>query len=642
MRRRGSAWRGALLLVALGASGLCSAAPAAKPDRGALSAACLSQRAAKDCLALGDLLETGKVRSHFPEEPGLYFALGCERGEAAACERAQPWGKRYPDYEELEGDAGCMLRDNGFACEEVAIALRDEGGPKGQALAKVRFRRALTLYRRGCAKKDAQSCEGMSRVLLGGFGVGKDVAGAGRALSRACALGLAGACDEAAGRARGAKALGLSARACALPPRSPHACFHFARQSERAGLTSKTVDARYQDACALLSFEACDALLRRDPTLHPQEPALAQAFRRWCEAGTPRACAALKGTAPVAAPAATESVLLRLGRALYFDPALSRPAGKACASCHAPQAGYSDPNHARATSAGAVAGTSGARNAPSAAYARFSPPFHYDPRVKSYVGGAFWDGRGVDLEDQAQGPLLDPHEMNQKDAAAVVAVVKRRPYAGLFREAFGEGALGDAARGLRAVTRAVAAFERSPALASFSSKYDAFLRGEATLSEKERKGLALFEDPRKGNCASCHPSRPQPDGSPPLFTDFGYDNLGIPKEPHTAGRGVDLGLGGRLSLPSEDGKFKAPTLRNVALTAPYGHNGYFATLKDVVHFYNTRDVASWPAPEVSATVNHRDLGNLHLTAREEDCLVAFLGTLSDGFSAPRAPVARAR
>ena len=188
---------------------------------------------------------------------------------------------------------------------------------------------------------------------------------------------------------------------------------------------------------------------------------------------------------------------------------------------------------------------------------------------------------------------------------------------------------------------AIAAFEESAEFNPFNSKYDLYLAGKAKLNAKEKKGVALFEDPKKGNCAACHPSRPTENGFPPLFTDFSYDNLGVPKNPdnpfYTLDKSynplgekyVDLGLGGILKKPSENGKFKVPGLRNVALTAPYMHNGVFKTLKEVVQFYNTRDRGNWPPPEVPETVNKKELGNLGLTDDELDAIVAFLNTLSD-------------
>jgi cytochrome c peroxidase len=191
----------------------------------------------------------------------------------------------------------------------------------------------------------------------------------------------------------------------------------------------------------------------------------------------------------------------------------------------------------------------------------------------------------------------------------------------------------------------------------FSSKYDAFLAGKAQLSDAEARGLALFESEKTGpctngappcGCAQCHLDKPSADGTPPMFTDFGYDNIGIPKNPdnpyYTLPKDLnpqgkdfnDFGLGWFRHSPKQYGYFKAPTLRNVALTAPYGHNGYFATLKSIVHFYNTRDVASenWPPPESTFFLNKTGLGNLGLTSAEEDDIVAFFGTLTDGFFKP--------
>jgi len=166
------------------------------------------------------------------------------------------------------------------------------------------------------------------------------------------------------------------------------------------------------------------------------------------------------------------------------------------------------------------------------------------------------------------------------------------------------------------------------------------------LTEKELRGLALFEDENKGKCALCHISQPGQDGSPPLFTDFTYDNLGVPKNPENPfyelppkfnpdGEDfVDYGLGGILGLPEEMGKFKVMTLRNIAITPPYMHNGVFNTLHEVVDFYNTRDLGGWPPPEVPENVNQEELGDLGLTEAEVDTIVAFLETLTDGYVPP--------
>jgi cytochrome c peroxidase len=293
-------------------------------------------------------------------------------------------------------------------------------------------------------------------------------------------------------------------------------------------------------------------------------------------------------------------------------------------------------------------------------YAAFSPKFHFDKAEELYVGGQFLDGRAATLAEQAKQPFLNPLEMANPDAAAVVEKVRQADYAPLFLRVYGKAALDDTQKAYNRIADAIAAFERTPVFAPFTSKYDYYLAGKARLTPQERRGRQLFEDEDKGNCAACHPSRPAEDGTPPLFTDFTYDNLGGPRSPdnpfydlpselNKAGeRFVDLGLGGALKNPAENGKFKVPTLRNIAKTGPYTHNGYFRTLRGVVDFYNTRDVkprcedsmtpeaealrlGCWPAPEVAANVNRDELGALGLTDREVDDIVAFLLTLTDGY-----------
>jgi cytochrome c peroxidase len=201
------------------------------------------------------------------------------------------------------------------------------------------------------------------------------------------------------------------------------------------------------------------------------------------------------------------------------------PAGQGCADCHAESTAFRDPESDRSTSMGAVSGWFGARNAPSAMYARYVPQLHYDAAIHGWVGGLFWDGRASSLEQQARMPMLHPLEMNNPQKASVV----RASYAGQFRDVFGAGALDDVDTAFYHVTEVLAAYEQAAAFAPFSSKYDRYLAGRATLTPDEQRGLAIFEDPRRGNCASCHPSRPGADGAPPLFTTFGYANLGIPR-----------------------------------------------------------------------------------------------------------------
>lgn len=326
--------------------------------------------------------------------------------------------------------------------------------------------------------------------------------------------------------------------------------------------------------------------------------------------------------------------LQQLGKEIFFDTNLSEPSGQSCASCHDPDRAFIDPRSDVPVSLGVV-GQIGGRNTPSAAYAAFAPFFHFDDEEGLYVGGQFLDGRAVNLQAQAKGPFLNPDEMNNADPQAVIDKIQSSVYVGLFRQVFGPSAFDDAESAYNNVAIAIAAFENTVVFNRFTSKYDYFLKGLACLSKQELQGLVLFEDESKGNCAACHISRNE-EGGAPLFTDFTYDNLGVPANPWILDRKgydfVDLGLGAIVDDPVENGKFKVPSLRNVAITGPYMHNGVFTRLREVVDFYNTRDVDSqWPAPEVSENVNHDELGDLKLSDSEVDAIVAFLQTLTDGY-----------
>jgi len=338
----------------------------------------------------------------------------------------------------------------------------------------------------------------------------------------------------------------------------------------------------------------------------------------------------------------------RLGKLLFFEKALSSPPGQACANCHAPEVAFADPEVDLPVSRGAIAGRFGNRNDMTVSYAAFVPPLHQDKEQGVWVGGLFWDGRVNTLAEQAQGPPLNPLEMANPHIAAIADKLRGLSYAGLFVEVYGPDALSDPQRAYDNMADAIAAYEKTSEVSPFSSKYDHWLRGEARLSEQELRGLRLFEARGKGNCAACHPSRPAEDGSPPLFTDFTYDNLGVPRNgenpfyslPATLnpdGFGfVDLGLGATVKDPAHNGKFRVPTLRNVAVTPPYMHNGVFKTLFSVVSFYNTRDLGGWQAPEVAENVNRDELGDLGLTTQEIEDLVAFLNTLTDGWQSAEA------
>jgi cytochrome c peroxidase len=313
----------------------------------------------------------------------------------------------------------------------------------------------------------------------------------------------------------------------------------------------------------------------------------------------------------------------------------------------------------------------GNRKPPSAAYATFSPIFHYDSDEGVFIGGNFWDGRatGEELDnpaaDQALGPFLNPVEQNNPSKQAVLEQVAASKYAKLWEAVWGEPIRYDTEDNIEInydrIGLAIAAYEASRAVNAFSSKYDAYLEGIAELTAKEAWGLELFNG--KAMCSACHPSN----GPKPLFTDFTYDNLGVPKNPENpfydmdtvflddgtpinpdGADWVDLGLGAFLltrlewEMYAEEnmGKHKVPTLRNVdkrpgnGFPKAYMHNGVFKSLKEVVRFYNTRDTGSWPPPEVPQNVNKTELGNLGLTDAEENALVTFMKTLSDGYYQP--------
>jgi len=388
----------------------------------------------------------------------------------------------------------------------------------------------------------------------------------------------------------------------------------------------------------------------------------------------------------------------QLGKSIFFDTNLSINQNQSCASCHDPEWGWTGPdsvvNAHGSVYEGSIPGRFGNRKPPTAAYATLSPIFYQD-KGGLFVGGNFWDGRatgevlGNPAADQALGPFLNPAEQALPDSACVVYRVCNPVIPGdypvSFEEIWGAGAcdiawpadveVACATEGttvaLSAEDRAksdqaydhiglsIAAYEGSSEVNAFTSKYDLTFTGKVKLSKEEQRGYALFRG--KGQCHRCHISNSQQ----ALFTDFTFDNLGIPQNPEnpagTAPGFVDPGLGGFLESAGYDedvymaewGKHKVPTLRNVDLrpdeesVKAYGHNGYFKSLEGIVHFYNTRDVKPecpgpyteaqalaadcWPAPEVAETVNQDELGDLGLTPEEEAAIVAFMKALSDGY-----------
>jgi cytochrome c peroxidase len=381
-----------------------------------------------------------------------------------------------------------------------------------------------------------------------------------------------------------------------------------------------------------------------------------------------------------------------LGEFLYFDANLSQPDGQSCASCHDPDFGFVDPDFLLPVSEGVLPNRFGDRNSPSAAYAMYSPIRYFDEEEGLWIGGQFWDSRatgeilGDPLADQALGPFTNPVEMANHEPRTVVRDVANSDYKDLYEMVWPDTDLDSWSRFTSAeidmayaqVALSIGVFERTKDFAPFNSKYDAYLKtclefggdaddcaigkgakakkaGTAIFSEGEWYGLKLFmgENDNDGvlgkkegtMCAACHvadwtPAADNvivpdwaPEGMvPPLFTDFTYDNLGVPQNtefPFDPAAPPDLGLGPIVGEPEQNGKFKVMTLRNIGLTEPYTHNGFFTTLKEITHFYNTREVGDWPPPEYADTVNHDELGNLGLSDADENALVSFMMTLDD-------------
>ena len=361
----------------------------------------------------------------------------------------------------------------------------------------------------------------------------------------------------------------------------------------------------------------------------------------------------------IAADGERQKAATEAGRRLFFDTRLSEPPGTSCASCHDPARAFTGDNGSGlGVPRGSRPETRGARNAPTVMYLATSPGSGLSEKDGKPVprGGFFWDGRAVTLADQALGPLFAPHEMNNRDTSALVAQVAASDAAPWLRQAYGADVFADPGRALQAITSALAAFEQSPTFAPFSSKFDAVLRGQARFTAQEERGQGLFTIAQKGNCATCHTLKPDSrDPRDSLFTDFGFHALGVPRNPDIAKSGqFDLGYcvaqpGGASANARWCGWFKTPTLRNIAQTAPYMHNGRFATLREAVAFYATRDThpERWypngekfddlpDALRVNVDLDtrpyHRRPGQRPALNDEEiDDIVAFLLTLTDGY-----------
>ena len=318
-----------------------------------------------------------------------------------------------------------------------------------------------------------------------------------------------------------------------------------------------------------------------------------------------------------------------LGRHLYKDKNLSFNGTQSCQVCHHPFAGFEDRRNAlnpekSVVSIGADGVSKGGRNAPTSAYAGYSPALSLING--EWVGGMFWDGRadGSVLDDplaeQAQGPPLNPIEMAMPDKASVINVITGSSYADLFLRVFGQDAFDDLDLAYDNFGRAIAAYERSSEVTAFSSKYDL---AQDQFTNAERRGLDLFEN----HCAGCHSSLAEFGAPAALFTNYQYANIGAPANPLVSLPEPDLGLGLTVADTDHDGKFKVPTLRNIAASPPYIHNGYFASLRDMAAFINNRSAY---VPELDRNIDAR-VGNMGLSDDDVDDLVTFLLTLTDGY-----------
>jgi cytochrome c peroxidase len=353
-----------------------------------------------------------------------------------------------------------------------------------------------------------------------------------------------------------------------------------------------------------------------------------------------------------------------LGEKIFFDASLSASGQMSCATCHAEATAHATNDPAVVVPAGGEALTTpGFRNAPSLRYLNLTPAFFFD-KEGTPTGGFNRDGRANSLTEQVERPFLAAHEMANDTAAAVVEKAKSAAWADEFRRVFGAAILDAPDAAFDRMRFALSRYQQeNNDFHPFDSKYDLFIAGKVALTGRELQGLALFNDPARGNCAACHPSGRASDGSPPLFTDFTYDNIGVPRNPaipaNADARYFDLGLCApfRTDLANRTdlcGAFKVPTLRNVAITAPYFHNGRFRTLREVVAFYVRRDTnpEEWYPRAADGSVNKFDdlppayiknvnttevpynqrLGDAPaLSADEIDLVVEFLQTLTDGY-----------
>lgn len=324
-----------------------------------------------------------------------------------------------------------------------------------------------------------------------------------------------------------------------------------------------------------------------------------------------------------------------IGKLIFFDTSLSEPAGVSCASCHSPMTGFSDPRHTPFSEGSTH--KFGSRNANAISYMPFAPNrrAEFIRGVWETVGGFFWDGKAEFLNQQALFPLTNPDEMNIPNFGIASTKIKHAAYYPKLQKLFSASALADSQTIVFYAVTCLQAFQESYQVNPFTSKFDFYLKGKVKLSEQEMRGMNLFNDTTKTKCSLCHLSTPTTYATTRniLFTDYSYDNIGLPKNPLQMGMPIDSGLSKfERNNPLEVGRFKTPTLRNIEVTAPYMHSGIFSTLEEVMEFYNERDTnPKFAHPEVPATVNKEDLGDLKLSAQEIKDIIAFMKTLTDGY-----------
>lgn len=331
-------------------------------------------------------------------------------------------------------------------------------------------------------------------------------------------------------------------------------------------------------------------------------------------------------------PAGSDQKKAALGQVLFNDPSLSNPPGQSCANCHMPDVAFAE---SLPVSIGRN-GEQGARNAPALLYNKYTPALFYEDWRETWVGGQFWDGRVDTLQEQALGPLLNPLEMNNT-RQTLAKSLRNLSYQSLFTDVYGKDVFEQDDTLISAAAQALQAFQMTDTFAPFTSKFDYAEQGLLELTEQEKLGRKIFDT--KGMCIDCHSGIAD---NKLIFTQFTHHNILVPSNSELAKSqsGPDLGLGANEKLTAEEkkraaGRFKTPTVRNVAITAPYMHNGVFETLREVIDYYNdVEDRERWGPAPYSGNVSKMLKTRLDLTEEEIDALIAFLNTLTDGYPLP--------